>query len=125
MDAQQILFVEDDPITGLSTCGFIRDRGFSVLDADCAAEARQILDRHGYLSALVTDVDLGAGEDGFALARQARAAYPHLPVVFISGTASSRHASEGVAGSVFIGKPYHPRQIVDALSAMPPYRAAA
>jgi DNA-binding NtrC family response regulator len=125
MDAHQILFVEDDPITGLSTCGFIRDRGFRVLSAECAMTARQIIDRQGYLSALVTDIDLGAGDDGFALARQARITYPHLPVVFISGTAASRHAREGVAGSVFITKPYHPRQIVDALCAMPPYRAAA
>lgn len=125
MNAQQILFVEDNPLIGFSTCEFIRDRGFRVLDADCALEARQVIDRHGYLSALVTDIDLGAGEDGFDLARQARAAYPDLPVVFVSGTAASRHAAEGVEGSVFINKPYHPRQIIEALSAMADYRAAA
>ncbi len=125
MQAQQILFVEDDPLIGLSSCEFIRDRGFRVLGADCALEARRVIDRHGYLSALVTDVELGLGENGFDVARQARAAYPHLPVVFISGTAASRHATEGVEGSVFLNKPYHPRQIVEALSAMSPYRAAA
>jgi DNA-binding NtrC family response regulator len=125
MGAHQILFVEDDPIASLSTCDFIRDRGFRVLGADCAIEARLILDRRGYLSALVTDIDLGEGDDGFALARQARTAYPHLPVVFISGTAASRHMAEGVVGSVFIDKPYHPRQIIDALSAMPPLHSTA
>lgn len=124
MKTHQILFVEDDPITGLSTSEFIRDRGFRVLGADCAVDAVRVIDRHGYLSALVTDVELGPGDDGFAVARQARAAYPSLPVVFISGTAASRHKGEGVAGSVFIDKPYHPRQIVEALAAMSPRRAA-
>ena len=122
MQAQQILFVEDDPIAGLSTSEFIRDRGFRVVDACCAEEAKRVIDRYSYLSALVTDIELGAGDDGFALARQARAAYPDLPVVFISGTAASRHATEGVEGSVFLNKPYHPRQIVEAIRTMPSVR---
>ena len=125
MTAHQILFVEDDPIINMSASEFIRDRGFKVLDADCALDAMKVINRHGYLSALVTDVDLGPGQDGFALARQARTAYPHLPVVFVSGTASARHAAEGVEGSVFINKPYHPRQVVEALNGMSGYRAAA
>jgi DNA-binding NtrC family response regulator len=125
MNAHQILFVEDDPIIGMSASEFIRDRGFKVLGADCALDAMKVIDRLGYLSALVTDVDLGPGQDGFALARQARTAYPRLPVVFISGTAAARHAAEGVEGSVFISKPYHPRQVVEALNDMPVYRTAA
>jgi len=125
MNAHQILFVEDDPIISMSASEFIRDRGFKVLDADCVLDALKVIERHGYLSALVTDIDLGPGQDGFALAREARTAYPHLPVVFISGTAASRHAAEGVEGSVFINKPYHPRQVVEALNGMPAYHAAA
>jgi len=125
MNAHQILFVEDDPIISMSASEFIRDRGFKVLDADCALDAMKVIDRHSYLSALVTDIDLGPGQDGFALAREARAAYPRLPVVFVSGTAASRHAAEGVEGSVFINKPYHPRQVVEALNGMPAYHAAA
>lgn len=125
MNVHQILFVEDDPIISISASEFIRDRGFKVLDADSAVDAMKVIDRHGYLSALVTDIDLGPGQDGFALARQARTAYPHLQVVFVSGTAAGRHAAEGVEGSVFINKPYHPRQVVEALNGMPGYRTAA
>ena len=125
MNAHQILFVDEDPIINLSASEFIRDRGFKVLDADCALDAMKVIDRHGYLSALVTDVDLGPGQDGFALAREARVAYPRLQVVFVSGTAAGRHAAEGVEGSVFINKPYHPRQVVEALNGMPIHHAAA
>jgi DNA-binding response OmpR family regulator len=126
MTLHQILFVEDDLLASASSCEFIRDRGLRALDAGCAASAAQIIDRRGYLSALVTDVDLGDGEDGFAVARRARAAYPGLPVIFVSGTAAARHAAEGVEGSVFIAKPCHPRQIVDTLLAISsPGRRAA
>jgi CheY-like chemotaxis protein len=118
MQAQQILFVEDDVLTGVSTCQFMRDQGVRVLDADCAQGAIEVLGRRGYLSGLVTDIDLGDGEDGFDIARHTRLAYPHLPVVFVSGTAAARHAAEGVEGSVFINKPYHPRQIIEALTGL-------
>lgn len=118
MQAQQILFVEDDLLTGLSTCQFMRDRGFRVVDTDTALGAIDVLGRQGYLSGLVTDIELGGGEDGFDIARRTRVAYPGLPVVFLSGTAASRHPAEGVEGSVFINKPYHPRQIIAALEAL-------
>jgi DNA-binding response OmpR family regulator len=118
MQAQQILFVEDDALMSASTCQFIRDRGVRVLDADTALGAIDVLGRKGYLSALVTDIDLGAGEDGFDIARRTRVAYPGLPVVYVSGAAASRHSAEGVEGSVFINKPYHPRQIIEALAGL-------
>lgn len=115
MQTQQILFVEDDVLIGISTCEFIRSRGIRVLDANSAASAMTVVDRHGYLSGLVTDIDLGAGQDGFEVARKVRAIYPRLPVVYASGSAAARHKTDGVEGSVFIDKPYHPRQILDAL----------
>jgi CheY-like chemotaxis protein len=118
MQAQQILFVEDDALMSASTCQFIRDRGVRVLDADTALGAIDVLGRKGYLSALVTDINLGAGEDGFDIARRTRVAYPGLPVVYVSGAAASRHLAEGVEGSVFINKPYHPRQIIEALAGL-------
>jgi DNA-binding response OmpR family regulator len=118
MHAQQILFVDDDVLISYSSCLFLRDRGFRVMQADSACAAATVLDQLPYLSGLVTDIDLGAGEDGFDLARRMRAAYPGAPVVFVSGTASLRHAAEGVEGSVFIGKPYHPSQIAEALHSL-------
>jgi DNA-binding response OmpR family regulator len=125
MHAHQILFVEDDILLILSSCGFIRDRGMRVIEASSALLATDVIDKLGYLSGLVSDIDLGEGEDGFDIARRARAAYPGLPVVFVSGAAASRHAAEGVEGSIFISKPYHPRQIVEALCALAHDKAAA
>lgn len=125
MHAQQVLFVEDDVIVRQAASDFLRDRGFRVLEAEGPSPVADLLDRRPYLSGLVTDIDLGEGEDGFAVARQIRAAYPLIPVVFVSAAAAVRHAAEGVEGSQFIQKPYHPRQIIDALCELARPRVAA
>ena len=111
----RVLLVEDNFILNMECCEFLRESGMFVAEAYCAAAAFEVLDRPGRLSGLVTDIDLGVGPDGFEVARRARAAYPDIPVVYISGTASARCVSEGVAGSEFVAKPLHPRQILEAL----------
>jgi CheY-like chemotaxis protein len=93
----------------LEECGLVVESVYSGPDAIKA------LDRLEPLTALLTDVDLGAGPDGFDLARHARRFYPHLPVVFVSGTMGAHHAANGVARSIFIAKPFVPRQVIDAL----------
>jgi CheY-like chemotaxis protein len=111
----RILLVEDDFTSSMDCCEFLRSSGMAVTEADCAAAAFAVLGEAGHISALVTDIDLGAGADGFEVARRARAAYPDIPVVYISGAVIDRHAAEGVDGSTFVPKPLHPRQILEAL----------
>lgn len=116
MQGSRVLFVDDNFIFNLDLREFLRSAGFNVEAAYCASAAFQAIDRGRHLSALVTDIDLGPGPDGFAVARHARAAYPDLPVVFISGTRASSHALEGVAGSEFLDKPFAFLTLAQALS---------
>jgi CheY-like chemotaxis protein len=67
------------------------------------------------MTALLTDVDLGSGPDGFDVARHARTLYRRLPVVFVSGTMAAHHAANGVVNSAFVAKPFLPHQIMAAL----------
>ena len=115
LSGHRILFVDDNFICNLETREFLQAQGVAVEPAYCAAAALEALARGNRLSALVTDIDLGNGPDVFAVARQARAAYPGLPVVFISAAMGPRVASEGVPGSEFIAKPFHPSQVLAAL----------
>ena len=115
MTIPHILFVEDNRISSLLNCLVLRDAGFEVIEAFCAEEAVEVIDKHGPLSALVTDINLGPGGDGFHVARCARAAYPRLPVVYISAAAAARFAAEGVERSEFIDKPFHPARMMEAL----------
>ncbi len=111
-----ILFVDDNFISNIDTCEVLREADFSVISAYCASEAIAAIGRGDPLSGLLTDIDLGPGADGFEVARRARAAYPDLPIVYISGTAAARHPTEGVADSTFLSKPCSPCQLVAALN---------
>ena len=115
MAIPRILFVEDNRISSLLVCLILREAGYDVVEAFCAQEAVEVIDKHEHLSALITDINLGVGGDGFDVARSARAAYPGLPVVYISAAAAARFAIEGVERSEFIDKPFHPALMIAAL----------
>ena len=116
VDDAAILFVDDNAVCVLETSSILRDLGYQVVSLYDAAGAFKALAAARPVLALVTDVDLGPGPDGFDIARAARLSYPGLPVVYISGTASARHVAEGVPGSEFVAKPYNPGDVADALT---------
>ncbi len=115
MSPIRVLIVDDDLILNFAICETLNDSGFDVVGVHSAAAAFDAVDRTAQLSALVTDIDLGTGPDGFEVARRARAANPHLSVVFISGTAEARHRADCIEGVEFLGKPFRPPEIVEAL----------
>jgi CheY-like chemotaxis protein len=120
MASPKILYVEDNYIISLANCSALRDFGYDVTEAFSAIEAVAILLCRDDLFALVTDIDLGPGEDGFQVARRGRVAHPELAVVFISAASGSRYRSEGVPCSEFIAKPFETSLISAALiRAMP------
>jgi CheY-like chemotaxis protein len=115
MQGRRILLVEDDFILNQILCEHLQECGFSVEAVYCGAAAFEAIDRGRPLAALVSDIDLGPGADGIAVAHRARGSYPGLPVVFVSATGAAICASDGVAGSQFIAKPFHPRAVALAL----------
>ena len=111
----RVLFVEDNRISSMISCAALRDAGYNVIEAFNAREAATVIDGQSRLAALVTDINLGPGEDGFDVARRARTAYPNLPIVFVSAVSGSPVLLEGVDPNEFIAKPYHPQCLMDAL----------
>ena len=115
MTHMRVLVVDDDPTVNFVSCEILQDCGCQAVGVHCAAAAFEALDNDAKLSCLVTDIELGGGPDGFAVARRARLANPCLPVVYISGTAAARHRSEGVDRSEFLQKPFQAREFVEVL----------
>ncbi len=120
----KILFVEDDIVLNMATCVAMEDKGINVKCVYSGPAAIEAITRLEYLDALLTDIDLGKGPDGFDVARYARRLYPGLPVVFVSGTMGLHHAANGVDGSVFVAKPFHPAQLMRALDQLIHHDAA-
>ena len=104
-----ILIVEDDPIIRWSGAETLEDAGFEVLEAANADEALLLLESHGAVSVLFTDVDMPGKIDGLELARITANRWPFIHIIVASG---QTHARRMPGHGRFVPKPYLPEQIV-------------
>lgn len=118
----RILVVEDQPLLLLDLIDNLADFGLEALPASSARTAARLID--GAIDALVTDIEMGDGPNGLALARLAAKHRPGLPIVVVSGGVTPTQADLPV-GAVFLPKPYHVADIVAALDAQAQRRVAA
>jgi CheY-like chemotaxis protein len=110
-----LLVVEDDDIVRMLIVEVLDELGYTILEAEHAAAALRILsDLNQPLDLLMTDVGL-PDMRGDALAAQARALRPTLPVLFASGYADSVEVPDGMH---VIGKPFSIDQLRDKMSSI-------
>lgn len=81
----RVLPVEDDTFVRLTAAMMLEDRGLAVVEAATGEEAWRLVEGGLSVDVPVTDIDLGAGVDGLALAERVRALRPAPPVVFVTG----------------------------------------
>ena len=113
-----ILVVEDDPNVRMVLDELLHDQGLDVWVAPDDLTAYQVLSQEaGRFSMLLTDINLGAGSDGFDIARRARCLNAAIEVIFISGFPidPKRFASEG---GVFLAKPLDLRVLAEMVQAV-------
>jgi len=116
---KSLLVVEDEFLIRDLIQTALEDAGFSAIIVGHGGEAMQLLGTDGLtISALITDVGLGDGPDGWALARAARRLRPQLPVIYLSGRDGHEWPSQGVPNSAFLQKPLTISQIVAAAHAV-------
>jgi DNA-binding response OmpR family regulator len=118
-DTQAVLYVEDDDLIRELSAAALEEAGFKVVVAESGTAAFDALDGDADpFCAMVTDVNLGAGPDGWEVARRARELNDTLPVIYVSGGSGNGWQSKGVRDSIMIVKPYKITQIASALSAL-------
>jgi CheY-like chemotaxis protein len=106
------LLVEDDAIQREVLADILRDEGFEVVECTTAEAAELVISSAGTeLQALITDHNLAGVMTGAELAAYARAKYPHLNIVLMSGTATSPLPTN----TLFLQKPFLPRQLLAAV----------
>lgn len=115
-----ILIVDDDVVTALALGDAFDAAGYQVETANDAEHAyAKLADEPRTFSAIVTDINLGGGDDGFEVARRARDANPSIQVAYVTAEASNLKRFEPDCALLF-SKPFDPAEIVNQLSLLIP-----
>lgn len=94
---RSVLIVEDDALLRELIAVALERHGFVVETAASAADAKRAFSR-GDHDAVVLDVSLGPGPNGFDLADALRAQAPHVAIVFLTNLPDSRFAERDPKG---------------------------
>jgi signal transduction histidine kinase len=105
---ETILVLEDNHEVRRHSVEALRELGYRVVEAHDGATALQLLERQPYVDLLFTDVVLPGGMMGAEIAAQARAMYPRLKVLFMTGYARNAIVHHGHLdqGAHLITKPF-------------------
>jgi CheY-like chemotaxis protein len=118
-DLHTVLVVEDEMMVRMPIAEYLRDCGYTVLEAGNASEAIDAVDAEGPVSVVFSDVRMPGKMDGFGLAEWFQAHYPSVPVLLTSGYNGGRNLPAGaVARTQFIEKPYSQTQVARQIAAL-------
>ena len=114
-----VLLVEDEPLIREMLAEGLADAGLRVAEAPSAETALGAVDAAGGAArpprVLVTDVDLGGGMDGLALAAEARRRWPDLGVVVMTGRPANLDRRRPDPREVHLHKPFGPNRLTAAV----------
>jgi DNA-binding response OmpR family regulator len=114
-----LFLVEDDALIRELLEASLTEAGFEVVEVSCGTKALAHFEADAArFRAVITDIRLGVGPDGWAVARRARELVPTMPVVYMSGDSSHEWSSKGVPNSLMVAKPFAPAQIITAVSTL-------
>ena len=114
-----VLLVEDDAMVRLTLADFLEAAGFDFLEADNAEDALAIIvEGRRHIDVLCTDLDLGPGDDGLALAKKARLWLPELLVVYETGSPELFRDHAFADWEKVFYKPFDPMALAQTLLAL-------
>ena len=116
--AQSALVVDDQTGIRAIVRRILEGRGFAVTEAASGEEALSLLDRRkDPFALLITDMRM-PGMTGRDLADRVRFRHPETRILFISGFTDDPSVQSGIlpAHAAFLPKPFHPDQLVDAVT---------
>ena len=102
---RRILIVEDEMIVRLIGSDTLTDAGYEVVEAASADEALKMLDHHGEVEVLFTDIRMPGSMDGLELARLVHDRWPAMKILITSGDTFPPRSAIADDGR-FLAKPY-------------------
>ena len=114
----RVLVVDDEPIVLQSCRRVIEAEGWEMISASSVAEALSILESIAP-ELLLVDVKMPV-HDGMYLMRKVREKRPGIPIIVMSGYATSEtiKEAEGLGAAIFLPKPFTPDELAGALGSV-------
>jgi two-component system, cell cycle sensor histidine kinase and response regulator CckA len=121
-----LLVVDDEPLVRDAETQILRLQGYTVLEAENAAEALRVAAATKTIHLLVTDFWM-PDIDGLELARRFRAVHPKTPVLMVSGSLPLlQDRADDLDHFAILAKPFHfgellhkVRTLLDATTPLP------
>jgi CheY-like chemotaxis protein len=85
MDRKTIMVVDDSDDIRELTKTYLQSQGYHVISAASGEDALVLLNRHGDIDLLFTDIIMPGGMNGLQLIEQVRALQPEVPVLVTTG----------------------------------------
>jgi DNA-binding response OmpR family regulator len=101
-----VLVVDDDPMVREVEAQILRLHGYTVLEAESAAQALRLAAEATPIHLLITDLSM-PGVDGLELTRQFRTRHPTTPMLMVSGSLPLlRDRTQDLDQFEFLAKPF-------------------
>lgn len=110
---RNVLVVDDDAPVRAMLARLLRSRGYEVLQAANAVEARKTVERQ-QPDLVISDIVM-PGESGIELRRALLRAWPHLPVILVSGYSAEAPAEFAARTPCthFLQKPFAAEELLE------------
>ena len=112
-----ILLVEDETPVRIFAARALRNKGYTILEADCGETGIELMEKHGQeVEVIVTDVIM-PGMNGPTMIDKITLQYPNVKVIFISGYAEDIFVNNyGTERSFnFLAKPFTLKQLAQKI----------
>jgi CheY-like chemotaxis protein len=113
-EGQLVLLVDDEDAVRETFCEELEALGYRVIEARSGPEAVAHLSAGKPIEVLLSDVVMGGGMSGYALAAQVQASYPGVKVILISGATLGLEET-APPGVPLLAKPCTPEALAKAL----------
>ncbi len=119
--ARHLLVVEDNELLSSMLGRILQGAGYRVTVCEAAEPALDLIAGGEEIALVITDIQLGAGMDGWTLAERLESRTPGLPVVTMSGFApADPDADPGAWRAPMLRKPFRPREILALIDQLLP-----
>lgn len=96
----------------MAVSGYLRECGYTVVEAGDAAQAREVLEADVTIDIAFADLASPNSPESFALAQWIRRERPAIKVILTSGLApTARAAGELCEHGPMLARPYHPADL--------------